>query len=132
MEDTEEDMVVEVDMAVVADEPNVEEDVTTHQAYQCHMLEAINGTMHIGRHATTTSAKRNIQKEVVRKPERVLHLRLQRGGVAHSNTCPIKKEGHQNGFTYANYMQYDQAGYQFCKKAIHKNIYPSFSDGVGR
>ena len=41
LEDAEEDMAAEVDMAVVADEPNVEEDVAT-QAYQCHRSEAIN------------------------------------------------------------------------------------------
>ena len=43
-----------------------------------------------------------------------------------SNSCPIKKEGHQNGFTCTNYMQYEQVGYPFCKKAMHKNIYPTF------
>ncbi len=43
-----------------------------------------------------------------------------------SNTYLIKKEGHQNGFTCANYMQYEQAGYPFCKKVMHKNIYLTF------
>ena len=33
-----------------------------------------------------------------------------------SNSCPFKKCGHQNGFTCANYMQYEQAGYPFCKR----------------
>ena len=41
-----------------------------------------------------------------------------------SATCPRKKQGHQDGFTRANYMQYEQAGYPFCKKAMHKNVYP--------
>jgi hypothetical protein len=41
LEDKEEDMAVEVDMAAVADGPNMEEDVAT-QAYQCHTSEAIN------------------------------------------------------------------------------------------
>jgi hypothetical protein len=43
----------------------------------------------------------------------------------HTNaTCPHKKQGHQDGFTRANYMQYEQAGYPFCKKAMHKTVYP--------
>ena len=41
-----------------------------------------------------------------------------------SATCPHKKQGHQDGFTRANYMQYEQAGYPFCKKAMHKTVYP--------
>jgi hypothetical protein len=41
-----------------------------------------------------------------------------------SATCPRKKQGHQDGFTRANYMQYEHAGYPFCKKAMHKNVYP--------
>ena len=44
-----------------------------------------------------------------------------------SNNCPIKKEGHQNGFTRTNYMQYEKAGgYPYCKKMMHKKIYPMF------
>jgi hypothetical protein len=41
-----------------------------------------------------------------------------------SATCPHKKQGHQDGFTRANYTQYEQAGYPFCKKAMHKNVFP--------
>jgi hypothetical protein len=41
-----------------------------------------------------------------------------------SASCPHKKQGHQDGFTRANYTQYEQAGYPFCKKAMHKNVYP--------
>ena len=41
-----------------------------------------------------------------------------------SATCPRKKQGHQDGFTRANYMQYEHAGYPFCKKAMHKMVYP--------
>ncbi len=41
-----------------------------------------------------------------------------------SATCPYKKQGHQDGFTRANYMQYEQAGYPFCKKVMHKTVYP--------
>jgi hypothetical protein len=40
-----------------------------------------------------------------------------------SATCPHKKQGHQDGFTRANYMQYEQAGYPFCKKVMHKTVY---------
>ena len=40
-----------------------------------------------------------------------------------SATCPHKKQGHQDGFTHANYMQYEQAGYPFCKKVMHKTVY---------
>jgi hypothetical protein len=42
-----------------------------------------------------------------------------------SATCQCKKQGHQDGFTHANYMQYALAGYPFCMIAMHKNIYPS-------
>ena len=42
-----------------------------------------------------------------------------------SATCPHKKQGHQNGFTRANYTQYKQVGYPFSKKVIHKMVYPS-------
>jgi len=33
-----------------------------------------------------------------------------------SATCPYKKQSHQNRFTRANYMQYEQAGYPFAKR----------------
>ena len=42
-----------------------------------------------------------------------------------SMTCQCKKQGHQDNFTCANYMQYSQAGYPFCKIVMHKNLYPS-------
>ncbi len=38
-----------------------------------------------------------------------------------STTCQCKKQGHQDSFTRANYMLYAQAGYPFCKIAMHKN-----------
>ena len=41
LEDDEEDMAAEMDMATVADDPDVEEDVVT-QPYQCHTSEANN------------------------------------------------------------------------------------------
>ena len=41
-----------------------------------------------------------------------------------SATCPYKKQGNQDGFTRANYMQNKQAGYPFCKKVMHKTMYP--------
>ena len=41
-----------------------------------------------------------------------------------SATCQCKKQGHQDSFTCANYMQYAQAGVPFCKIAMHKNLYP--------
>ena len=40
-----------------------------------------------------------------------------------SATCQRKKQGHQDGFTRENYRQYEQAGYPFCKKAMHKTVY---------
>ena len=42
-----------------------------------------------------------------------------------SATCTNQKPGHQVGFTCVNYKQYEQAGHQFRKKAMHKTIYPS-------
>ena len=42
-----------------------------------------------------------------------------------SATCPHKKQGHQDGFTHANYTQYEQAGYPFSKKVMHKTVYLS-------
>ncbi len=42
-----------------------------------------------------------------------------------SGTCQCKKKGHQDDFTCANHMQFAQAGYPFCKIAMHKNLYPS-------
>jgi hypothetical protein len=47
-----------------------------------------------------------------------------------SNSCPCKKEGHQNGFTRANCMQYEQVGYPFCKKRCIRTFTCHF-DGVG-
>ncbi len=40
-----------------------------------------------------------------------------------SATCPQKKQGLQDGFTRANYTQYEQAGYPFSKKVMHKTMY---------
>ena len=42
-----------------------------------------------------------------------------------SVTCPNKKSGHQDGFTRSNYMEYGRANHQFCRKAMHKTMYPS-------
>ena len=42
-----------------------------------------------------------------------------------SAICQCKKQGHQDDFTHANYMQYAQAGYLFCKIPMHKNLYPA-------
>jgi hypothetical protein len=44
----------------------------------------------------------------------------------HTNaTCYLKKQGHQDGFTRANFTQYEQARYPFSKKVMHKTMYPS-------
>ncbi len=40
-------------------------------------------------------------------------------------TCQCEKQGHQDSFTHANFMQHTQAGYPFCKVVVHKNIFPS-------
>jgi hypothetical protein len=42
-----------------------------------------------------------------------------------STTCPNKKLGHQDGFTRSNYMEYAHANHKFCKKEMHKTMYPS-------
>ena len=42
-----------------------------------------------------------------------------------SVTCVSQKPGHQAGFTWANHKQYEQAGHQFIRKAMHKPMYPS-------
>ena len=42
-----------------------------------------------------------------------------------SATCINQKPGHQVRFTRANYKQYEQAGHQHSRKAMHKTIYPS-------
>ncbi len=42
-----------------------------------------------------------------------------------STTCPNKKLGHQDGFTRSNYMEYERANHQFCRKGMHKMMYPS-------
>jgi hypothetical protein len=41
-----------------------------------------------------------------------------------SATCPNKKAGHQDGFTCSNYMEYERANHQFCRKGMHKTMYP--------
>jgi hypothetical protein len=38
--------------------------------------------------------------------------------------CPRKKMGHQDAFTHSNYLEYERANHQFCKKAVHKIMYP--------
>jgi hypothetical protein len=44
----------------------------------------------------------------------------------HTNaTCNKKKPGHQDGFTHSNYMEYERANHPFCRKAMHKTMYPS-------
>jgi hypothetical protein len=42
-----------------------------------------------------------------------------------STTCPNKKLGHQDGFTRSNYMDYKHANHKFCRKGMHKTMYPS-------
>ncbi len=42
-----------------------------------------------------------------------------------STTCPNKKLGHQDGFTRSNYMEYECANHKFCRKGMHKTMYPS-------
>ncbi len=42
-----------------------------------------------------------------------------------SSSCPPKKPGHQDGFTRTNYLEYEQANHQFCRKAMHKTVYPN-------
>jgi hypothetical protein len=42
-----------------------------------------------------------------------------------STTCPNKKWGHQDGFTRSNYMEYKRANHKFCRKGMHKTMYPS-------
>jgi hypothetical protein len=44
---------------------------------------------------------------------------------ARESSAPIKKHGHQDGFTRSNYMEYEHANHQFCHKAMHKTLYPS-------
>lgn len=43
-----------------------------------------------------------------------------------STTCNRRKSGHQEGFTRSNYMEYERANHPFCKKAMHKTMYPSY------
>jgi hypothetical protein len=42
-----------------------------------------------------------------------------------SATCPRKKQGHQDGFTPSNYMEYEHTNHQFCCKVMHKTMYPT-------
>jgi hypothetical protein len=42
-----------------------------------------------------------------------------------SSSCPRKKPSHQDGFTRTNYLEYEQANHQFCRKAMHKTMYPN-------
>jgi hypothetical protein len=41
-----------------------------------------------------------------------------------STKCNHKKPGHKNGFTRSNYMEYMHANHPFCRKAMHKTMYP--------
>jgi hypothetical protein len=41
-----------------------------------------------------------------------------------SATCSTKKPGHQD-FTYANFVKYEKNNHQFCRKAMHKMMYPT-------
>ena len=41
-----------------------------------------------------------------------------------SATCNNRKPGHQEGFTRSNYQEYERANHQFCRKAMHKTMYP--------
>jgi hypothetical protein len=41
-----------------------------------------------------------------------------------SNTCQNKRPGHQDGFTRLNYLDYERAHHQFCRKGMHKTQYP--------
>jgi hypothetical protein len=42
-----------------------------------------------------------------------------------SSTCNNRKEGHQTGFTRSNWQEYERANHQFCRRAMHKTMYPS-------
>jgi hypothetical protein len=42
-----------------------------------------------------------------------------------SSSCPRKKPGHQDGFTHTNCLEYELANHQFCRKAMHKTMYPN-------
>ncbi len=42
-----------------------------------------------------------------------------------STTCTNRKPGHQIGFTCSNWQEYERANHQFCRKAMHKTMYPS-------
>jgi hypothetical protein len=47
-----------------------------------------------------------------------------------SATCPNKKAGRQDGFTCSNYMEYERANHQFCRKGMHKTMYPMWWCGA--
>ena len=42
-----------------------------------------------------------------------------------STTCNNRKPDHQEGFTRSNYQEYERANHQFCRKAMHKTMYPA-------
>ena len=42
-----------------------------------------------------------------------------------SVTYNRKKPGHQDGFTWSNFMEYECANHPFSRKAMHKTMYPS-------
>jgi hypothetical protein len=41
-----------------------------------------------------------------------------------SSTCPCKRIGHQTDFTCSNYLEYKHVNHQFCRKGMHKTMYP--------
>ena len=41
-----------------------------------------------------------------------------------SATCNNRKPGHQDGFTRSNFMEYERANHPFCRKVMHKTMYP--------
>ncbi len=42
-----------------------------------------------------------------------------------SAMCPRKKMGHMDSFTCSNYLEYEWANHQFCRKAMHKTMHPN-------
>ena len=75
-------MAAEVDMVPVVDDPSWKRTWQHRHTNTIVRRRQSISAIHTGRHTTTTSAQRTEQKEVVCEPERVLHLRLRRGGLA--------------------------------------------------
>jgi hypothetical protein len=42
-----------------------------------------------------------------------------------SAMCNRKKPGRQDGFTCSNNMEYKRTNHPFCRKAMHKTMYPN-------